>query len=321
MVQTIDQALSSVQNMQKFFDESQDIDQIKKLSIKQNDLSTSCLYYDRWHVCLIIIKGPLVIFGAVFLECTKGICNAVGAKSLSYRCIVITAHLEYEIIKLSTFCNYGKKLLVPSTNDHQIRTSDFYLHRPIALASLDPALQKLSEADLIRFNHLRGVCRGMGLWFLYLYFTTRNSFTDPVAHMRAIGMQFKKGAQRQAAMIQSFVCLEKQILNMNIQEDFALIPALNFTEKPAMVKQSLENLPSAAYTIWIHRHHIDYLKFNNHTAFIFDSNFGVIDISGADQPQQLYEFLKRYHDRKYDPKDDLFDRVYFHLVTGIEGSS
>lgn len=315
---TVDQALSSVQNMQKFFDENQDIDQIKKLSIKQNDLSASYLYYNRWHVCLIIVKGPFVICGMIFLECTKGICNVVGAKSLSYRCIVIISHLEYESTKLTTLCDYGKKLLAPSTNDHQIGTSDFYLHPPIARAALDPALRRsVHHKDTqINFDHLGGVCRGMGLWFLYLYFNTRNSFTDPVAHLRAIGMQFTKGAQRQAAMIQSFQFLEKNFLNMNIRKKFALIPATNFTEKPALVQQTLKNLPCAAYTIWIHRHHIDYLKFDNYTGFIFDPNFGIIEISGSDQPQQLHKFLKRYHDEKYDPEDKKFSQVRFNLVTG-----
>ncbi|MDP1607741.1 MAG: hypothetical protein Q8L98_00305 [Chlamydiales bacterium] len=158
----------------------------------------------------------------------------------------------------------------------------------------------------------QGVCQGMSIWFLYLYFKTRASFQDPKAHIACLTNLFANQAGVEANLLQIFKlkevlefldlridlesCESKHSLFFQGEDEFSLCSlklqtTQNSEETENIIKQ-LNQLPNGAYIIRVPIHSCVYIKTENYV-FFFDPSAGTVAIN-VDSPNYnlgLFRFL------------------------------
>lgn len=171
----------------------------------------------------------------------------------------------------------------------------------------DPKIEDRTFCSLykgIKFNHKKGICRGMSQWFLYLYLKTMHQFSDPRRHMAALGKQFAKGGGTDPVLLQSIHLRKGKLLGMRIGDKSLNSPgnpcgALyhykfeDYRSKPKLIERALQQLPPGAYEIHLPFHLTSYIKINDNLGFFFEPNYGITEINGSAVGQKLYGLIAK----------------------------
>jgi hypothetical protein len=143
----------------------------------------------------------------------------------------------------------------------------------------------------IKFDNYKGICRGMSVWFLRLYLETKEQFSDPRAHMAALGEQFEEGGGMDPTLLQSLFIDTGEILNLKVDIESNLVKhTFNQwrSDSKEMIRQ-LKTLPCGAYTIVLPVHQTAFIKINDCLGYFFDPNSGIIEIQGSQLAEKLYD--------------------------------
>jgi len=135
------------------------------------------IFCNRWEITWIRVKSFFDDILEVFWEALSSIFTCFGCTNLSKRCFLLSIHQHYDHDKVALYDRYGKDFLVPAINIHRLDTSDFYLQDPVSISHInDNGIKKASinNTNTVKFNHFKGVCRGMSDWFIYLYLKTKH---------------------------------------------------------------------------------------------------------------------------------------------------
>lgn len=191
----------------------------------------------------------------------------------------------------------------------------------------DPKIKKRTYLDGIGFNFI-GYCWGMSVWLIYLYLKTRSQFTDPRAHMAALGQQFTRGAGMDPALLQCIYLRKGKLLGLKIGTQpkrahaivqwplvsgacTALVQSLLgiplFEQKPSEwnssseeIVRKLQTLPPGAYAVGVPKHGTAYIKINDRLGYFFDPNEGITEIQGDKVGEKLHGLISEVID--YCPK-------------------
>lgn len=293
---------SSELRMKQFFQGDDEIAQIKQ---RMAVPARPQLLYNRWDVIWICFKMPGQITVTLFLSATVYVFKAVGAESLSRRCIVIIKHLEYNQSKLDNFREYRERFLVPTLNAHAKGTEDVYLQSMLPFNKVDRLYQtvlaeKHPMPDGFEFMNPDGVCQGIGDWAQYLFAKTLESANDPRAHLTALAEQFTAGASKQASLLQTIYFWKTDYLKLEFEAEKTLVSHADLNSNPQRATQAIQDLDSGAYAVYFLHHRIDYFKYSNDLSFILDPNKGLIAVN----PQEFLNIALKYHYRD-DPRSQL----------------
>jgi hypothetical protein len=153
----------------------------------------------------------------------------------------------------------------------------------------------------VQFLLAKGICGGIGNWFLCLYFKTLPHFKDkdPQAHLMAITKLFENGAPRQAEMLQLFNGASEDfchsLLGFEVKEEKD--KNLKFIKTPEDKEKSnqyIKDLTPGVYFIHFSQgcgsaHALYYFKINDNLGFLFDPNIGLIKLKENSQAEDLTE--------------------------------
>lgn len=208
-----------------------------------------------------------------FLYVAGYLFRSVGFQSLSKRAFVTSAHAYADYREPMIRRLFEKHLLAISKNVHRKDSADFYLRPEVATPSLPCFYPK---PTVMQTFHREGICRGMCLWFVHLYFSTRESFNSRELQMRAIGKQFEQGANAQSALIQAmntdstrplfnFLPLRSEAIREDIRSELLL--------------ESLWSLPEGIYGIYTSDHAMLWIQQGEAGQYFFDPSQGTISVS------------------------------------------
>jgi hypothetical protein len=193
---------------------------------------------------------------------------------------------------------FRENLLSRSTNSHRLDTSDYYLQSPLRIPFA------LINSSSLNFFHRDGICRGMCLWFIFLYFKTQGRFTDSMQHVRAVGQQFEQGAARQPAFLQSLALSPLyNLLKLNVQQDNSKISVAGKTQEQILCE--IQRRPPGVYSIYTSSHQVVYIKIDDNEQYLFDPNIGCIRIGST---PLFKNAMERYLESHNNERDILIDR-------------
>jgi hypothetical protein len=198
-------------------------------------------------------------------------------KDLSKKIWVMSRHAIDNETALKTGKVFGQNLLGRAINTHRKDTADYYLQPSRHIPFLT-----YPNKDNLDFFQKEGVCKGMCYWFAFLYFKTKDKFTDPVQHIQAVTAQFSKGAPRQAAFLHGLQ--NKPIYNLlklDVQEACAKVNPANKTRE--QICRAFQSRPPGVYGIHTTTpHFVLYVKVDDAHQYLFDPMKGSINVaSGA----------------------------------------
>jgi hypothetical protein len=166
----------------------------------------------------------------------------------------------------------------------------------------------------LELRHEKGVCRGMSLWFLYLYLQTKHLYADTQKHMAVLSQIFAEGAPIEAVLLHSINVNKGKIMNLEIGKnetwfsepvqtvDLIEVDGKRQIKDPSVVEKELANLKVGAYRCHFPNHCCVFIKTSENLSYWFDPNFGVVEISGPDQAAQLFYELNDpnyFGDKRY----------------------
>lgn len=284
--------LSSWSDLKRFFTASPQIDEVLKHS-KDSFSETARaaqMLNGRWYVCQMATT-PFRNIAALFLQALSSLAAYMNLQSLK-------TTLKEKITSLQE--GFIDKRLA---NIHIADSSNRYDPKTVFSGETDPEILSIiqtryvSEDSQIQWKPLgTGVCQGMSIWFLYLYFKTHASFQDPKAHIAFLSSLFTNGAGVEASLLQLFdreKIIEFLDLRINLQRGSSMTdPNTLFFERTdpnALCSLKLQKnthsqgiinqlkwLPNGAYLIKFPRHMGAYIKTENRS-FLLNPNCGVFD--------------------------------------------
>jgi hypothetical protein len=203
---------------------------------------------------------------------------------------VMSRHAIDDATAIKTQKIFQQNLLGRSINTHRKDTEDYYLQHPMRVP-----FATYNEKNL-EFFHKNGICKGMCYWFAFLYFKTKDRFTDPQQHIRAVTEQFAKGAPRQAAFLQSLKPASiYELLRLNVQEDSSKVSVAGKT-RDQICRELQFRAPGVYGIITTSPHFVIYVKVDDNHEYLFEPNKGSINISTP-------ELFKKAMDRYFDTHD------------------
>lgn len=318
----------SYANLQKFFRESDAIDQV--LSRKDKPYSKKLIPLNpnlhwKWQACQIA-TAPFRIILYVPLILVHKLASTLGKYGSFEAALQIakTARMGAKYLAAG-FKTYSEA----PTNLYRIKNT---INEPNAEGKIvsetpsipneqitDSKVQKRTRGNGIKFDNNNGICFGECLWYLHLYLKTKDQFTDPRAQMAAIGKQFAKGGGMDPTLIQSLHLGKGKLLGikMGSQAPRELgvwdLSKLNFNGTviakqisnygtPVILRtptewrslgdeiiRQLQTLPSGAYTARMPGHVTVYVKIHDRLGYFFDPNDGITEIQGDSVGEELYK--------------------------------
>ena len=172
---------------------------------------------------------------------------------------------------------------------------------------MDPRVKKRTFCVLehrVNFNNDLGICRGMTDWLMYLYLNTKEQFSDPRSHMRALGKQFTSGGGMDPTLIQSLALQKGKLLGLKIGAQRLNSPGVrrssnirhrtsHWYSQREQITQEFQNMPVGAYRAWVPNHATAYIKINANLGYFFDPNNGITEINGSAQGEKLYALVSQ----------------------------
>lgn len=192
--------LSSFSELKRFFVDSPQIEEVLKHSHESFSVTSRATQRlnSRWYVCQIA-TAPFRQIASVFLRALSSSCNLIGLKSAEKK-------LEEKITSLQEGF-IDTKL----ANIHIADSLNCYDGKLDFTGDVDSKIFSMAKKMYVNQNSQiewrrlsQGVCQGMSIWFLYLYFKTRSSFQDQKTHIAFLSNLFAKGAEVEAALLQVF---------------------------------------------------------------------------------------------------------------------
>ncbi len=164
---------------------------IVPLALKCSPLDFNLLHLKR--KVLICLRA---FFGSPFLNLDK--CTSAFAKN-AFVSINRSIQKSFSVDEAK---QWRDTFLARSINALNPEDADLYLHRPLRI-SVDVVRPEglYWRSENLTFFSKKGICGGMCLWFLFLYFKTQNLFKDPTKHLMALTELFEKGS-RQGTLLQ-----------------------------------------------------------------------------------------------------------------------
>ncbi len=298
--------LQNYANLQGFFNRSLAIQEV--LSKKDELYSDIPVPFDpnldcKWQVCQIA-TSPFRWILAVFLKAVAAGLDCCGSSHLAKDMKNWSVHL---IIGFDAFSNETTKVAkITASMNHPNREGKIVNeHSSIPESRVATSIREQTFCFLykkIKFGHYQGICRGMSFWFLYLYLKTKDQFSDPRAHMAALGEQFKNGGGMDPTLLQSISLGTGELLNLKIGTQSAVETSCRkliehtpdrWRSNSANIVRQLQAMPVGAYAVGLPCHQTAYVKINDQLGFFFDPNHGIIEIQGPDLAQKLYERVSR----------------------------
>jgi hypothetical protein len=312
--------LSSFNGIQHFLRHSPSIQQVLNHRPKEGEIQTQpaqALLSGRWSVCQWL-TAPFRHILAFVLRSYAEIFSHCGAEALAVtlknRADWLNRGFDEEVPK--SVVKLMKSINRPSAEGN-------HLNEQSPLPTSDPRIQKRLRQikPVIKFQHYEGICQGQVAWFLNLYLKTRHQFPDPQAHMLALGEQFKKGAGKEAVLLQSLVLKKGKILDLKIGMPWATIEAVepkagekkraffsggyhahqlvakDLLSKPVRTLCDFEDLDSGAYLLGFGKYGKEYghatawIKISDDLSYFFDPNKGIYEIRGTSQAKELFELF------------------------------
>ncbi len=202
---------------------------------------------------------------------------------------------------------FGKRFLVRSINLPKPDKADVFAHPPIACSSLlDTQVRKLVHPNRreLSFENGNGVCLGSSDWFAYLYFKTRQLFSDPRHHLIAIARLFKEGAPIEAQVLQKFqnlVVKDSPHLGLTSRIVTEISTQGKDVEKITNVALAFVKAAPGFYALTTPHHRMNWIKVDDSTSYLFDPNIGLVESSTADDYIDLAAKLVGTYEREDDP--------------------
>lgn len=181
-------------------------------------------------------------------------------------------------------------------------------HPPIPVSQIGKRLKRIAGLHLfkeVNFALPSGICRGICLWFLYLYLNTKDLFSDPRVHMAALGEQLENGGGIEPTLLQSFYVGIDEFLNLAFGPEEEVDPTYIFSTSlleytpdqwrlnSSRVIRKLDTLLPNAYCIGTPQHCTAFVKIDDQFGYFFDPNHWIIEIQGNELPEKLYNQVSR----------------------------
>ncbi|MGC2595984.1 MAG: hypothetical protein WA347_06870 [Rhabdochlamydiaceae bacterium] len=295
----------SYANLQSFFNRSPAIQEV--LSKKNEPYSGIPIPLNanlacRWRVCQMT-TAPFRWALAIFLKISAAglaCCGFSGRAKDLKRCAI---HL---IIGFDVFSNETTKVvrIMASKNGPNKEGEIVNTHPSIPESRAAEKVRKRTYSHLqnneIKFNHKKGICRGMSFWFVYLYLKTKNQFPDPRAHMAALGEQLINGGGMDPTLLQTLKLRKGKLLNLKrgtqpihsttVDYPIKLIehPTHRWKANSTEMIGQLKTLPPGAYSVGIPYHQMAFVKIDDRLGYFFNANKGIIEICGNELGEKLY---------------------------------
>jgi hypothetical protein len=297
--------LQSYANLQSFFNRSPAIQEV--LSKKDEPYSDIPIPIHtkldfKWQVCQIA-TSPFRWILAVFLKTVAEGLTCCGPSHLAKDMKNWSVHL---IVGFDAFSNETTKVAkITASMNHPNQAGKIVNEHPsipesrVAISVRERTFCCLYKK--IKFGHYQGICRGESFWFLNLYLKTKDQFSDPRAHMAALGEQFKDGGGMDPTLLQSIYLGNGELLNLKIgtQSATEILPRSlrhttdNWRSNSANIIRQLKAIPVGAYAVGVPVHQTAFVKVDNQLGFFFDPNHGIIEIQGPELAEKLYERVSR----------------------------
>ncbi len=166
----------------------------------------------------------------------------------------------------------------------------------------DPKLQKRTTTSKLKFS-TEGVCKGVSLWFVYLYLQTKHLFSDAQKQMITIAKIFANGAPIEAALLHEVKTKIGNIIDLSFGAPGFLTPnpvqtialAENTKKRqianPSLAGKELDNLNVGAYLCHYPTHMVSFVKISSNLCYLFDPNTGILEFAGPDLGAELLAWL------------------------------
>lgn len=282
----------------QFLSGEQEADEIVRSSPLAPSL-TSPLHRHSW--AWIDAKELYYLFSSFVLTVASCVLQAVCLTDLHKKTWVMSCHAMADATAIKAQKVFQANLLSRSINAHRKDTSDYFLQQPVRTSFATPP-----DSTSLNSFHKDGLCRGMCFWFIYLYFKTQGSFTDPEQHVRAIGQQFEQGAPRQAAFLHSLMVLPSlyDLLRLNVREENSKFKVAETT--PEQIFHEFQSRAPGVYGIYTPSHQVVYIKVDDDRQYLFDPNTGCIKITS----DKLFKNAMESYFETHDSRQDIFIDKY-----------
>jgi hypothetical protein len=239
--------------------------------------------------CCPLIEECYYLFCEVVLTIGSHLLHLCGMTDLSKRAWVLSRHAIYDATAMKTHRVFQENFLIKSANTHRLCDESAYLQ-----PATKTHLPTYPVPGMVQWFHSRGVCRGMCLWFVYLYLKTGPKFCDVEQHLRAVGEQFKDGAPVQSVLLQSLQTRPAhELLHLRAQE--SQIATRGQTED--QILSQLQARPPGAYGIYTSCHQVVYIKVDSSRQFLFEPNKGTLKLPSPLLFKQAMEGCLSSHNR------------------------
>lgn len=294
--------LLSQRETERFLDPKKEIEKI--ISYSKTPEAQQDILPTTGRECFVsLFKLPYLLIQVYALRCLAGV--GVWRK----QCTLLSLHKRADAVAppkrftIESTSGIQTRFLETTRNMHRLDTGSFFLQPDVDLAgNQNPYLKKAwtngydGKTKKFRFFSGIGLCAGINQRFLELYFKTRNHIKDPKVLAKSVTHLFKEGANEQAAFLHNYLDPPRITLRA--------IQALKGTP-------SSKKLSPGIYHISLLRilsekesrgHCIVLIKQNDLLSFLFDSNFGIVQLQSKDNCDPLEELmtLPTYSNRKID---------------------
>ncbi len=287
--------LNNYQNLYSFFKNSNAVNEVLENKNKPYTKPLAPLNPNlklHWHVCQLVTAPFRTLSACVFIVLGKlalavrAVNVAKGARRLSD---IFSAGFHFCSDEATKIFKIKNSINAPGPLGQQIYQHPFIPESQIT----DPEIKKRTFSKLggIKFNN-EGLCRGMSHWFIYLYHKTRGECSDPRRQMSSIGKQFQQGAKAEPALLQSLYVRGGKLLDMKINPSPWACSFDTWKQSKTQLIGQLQNMASGAYYVGLPGHGIAYVKCNEKLSYLFDPNYGIVEIRGDAAGAKLYELIE-----------------------------
>ncbi|NGX34310.1 MAG: hypothetical protein K1060chlam1_00661 [Candidatus Anoxychlamydiales bacterium] len=193
---------------------------------------------------------------------------------------------------------FGNNFLVPTTNCVQTELVDISMDlREVDEEIKERFSEKFKDKISLKISDMQkdGICRGMSVWFDFLYMSTIDTFKDksPETHIKAVAELFRYGSPIEGCLMQELVMvlpIQKYTYHTSSYAQKYVKPFENIENTVDILKQ----LPIGNYGLHPKTHVCNLFKVSDDCMYLWDPNTGLIKIQGTNVERALLDILKKY---------------------------
>lgn len=284
------EVLDSYDRFLEFFQDSPAVDKIEK-EAEDLALQNKGKLAGRWQVTALKATRPFAYIYTVFAEAISTLLFHLGLRTWAIQ-MAVSKKLWTNDRRLAACEAYGDKCLAFAFNARAQNAWDVYLQpdKPVeTIGSVEVQDIINPSRKKIAFYEDKGCCRGMAEWFLYLYFKTRHMFSDPSAHVKAVGRQFAEGAPREAVLLQALCPRDRNFLGLERVSYDVLERDSNEAENREKITNLFKSLSPGAYAVGTAKHRMNYICMGRNRGYFFNPNHGTIVVEGKKDLAKVFE--------------------------------